>query len=283
MTGTMTHPIAAVMGWPIAHSLSPRLHTAWLAHYGISGSYIPLAVAPEYLEQAVKALIPMGFQGCNVTVPHKTAVIPFLDDLTARASKIGAVNLIIVKNGRLIGDNTDGLGFAADVAPHLHMAPKKITILGAGGAAQAIFHACLAYPELEQLNLANRSIDKAEMLAEGNEKVQIYQWNDLTNICDDVDILVNTTTMGMTGHESADWPPSDLQLDRLSPSALVYDIIYAPFETPLMKAARLQGRQAQNGLGMLIEQARPSFEAFFGLMPDRLKGIEDELKASLGA
>lgn len=281
MMMTMTHPIAAVMGWPIAHSLSPRLHNAWLAHYGMMGSYIPLAVAPEYLEQAVKALIPMGFQGCNVTVPHKAAVIPYLDELTPRAAKIGAVNLIIVKNGRLIGDNTDGIGFAADIAPHLHMAPRKITILGAGGAAQAIFHACLAYPELEQLNLTNRSLDKAEALAQGHEKVKIFPWENLSGICDDVDILVNTTTMGMTGHESADWPPADLGLDKLSDTALVYDIIYAPFETPLMAAARAQGHMVKNGLGMLIEQARPSFEAFFGLMPDRLSEIEEDLKAAL--
>ncbi|MGD8325574.1 MAG: shikimate dehydrogenase [Sphingomonadales bacterium] len=272
-----------VIGWPISHSLSPLLHGLWLEHYGIQGSYEAIAVAPEDLAQQVQSLAASGYSGWNVTVPHKTAILDYVDNLTSRAADIGAVNLVTVRNGRLIGDNTDGMGFLADVNRQFKRSPKKITILGAGGAAQAIFHACLGYPDLAQLNLINRSKAKAEALAQGHSRVKVYGWDELDKVCNGVDLLVQTTVMGMTGHEDKDWPPKDLRLDKLSEDALVYDIIYTPFETSLMKAARAANRQASNGLGMLIEQARPSFEAFFGIMPDRIPAIDAKLRDALKA
>lgn len=281
----MTHSLkhAGVIGWPISHSLSPLLHGLWLDHYGIEGRYEAIPVAPEELEDKINSMAEAGFAGWNVTVPHKTNILTHLDELTDCAKAIGAVNLVTVNEGRLIGDNTDGIGFLADVNKQLKTNPKKITILGAGGAAQAIFHACLSYPDLEQLNIVNRCKAKAEALAQGHEKVKVYGWDELDQVCKGVDLLVQTTVMGMTGHEDENWPPEDLQFSDLSEHALVYDIIYTPFETPLMKAARKTGRQASNGLGMLIEQARPSFEAFFGIMPDRILAIDAKLRDALKA
>jgi shikimate dehydrogenase len=260
--------LAGVIGWPVAHSRSPRLHGFWLATHGIDGAYVPLAVRPEHLDSAVAALPLLGFKGANVTVPHKETVMACCDGVSDEARRIGAVNtLAIDAAGRIEGSNTDGFGFLANLragAPGWTAAAGPAVLLGAGGAARAIAVALLD-AGVPALRLANRSRDRAERLAAdlADRRVGIADWDDRAAALGDAALLVNTTSLGMKGQ-----PPLDLDLTSLPVAAVVNDIVYVPLETPLLAAARARGNIVVDGIGMLLHQARPGFATWFGTTPE---------------
>jgi shikimate dehydrogenase len=258
--------LAGILGYPVSHSKSPRLHNHWIAHYGLDGVYVPLPVAPEHLAETVKALRHVNFAGGNVTVPHKEAVLALVDELDPLAARIGAVNtLVIGADGRLTGRNTDAIGFLLNLQeiPGFSARSGPAVILGAGGAARAAC-AALLQEDVPEIRLVNRSLDRARSLAAnlGGPIVPI-EWSGREEALEGAALLVNSTSLGMTGQ-----PPLDLSLDRLPESALVNDLVYAPLETDLLAAARSRGNPTADGIGMLLHQARPGFKAWFGVMPD---------------
>lgn len=265
MTGAAR--LAGVMGWPIAHSRSPQLHGHWLERYGIDGAYVPLAVPPDGLETALRALPLLGFQGCNVTIPHKTVAVALVDTLDPAAGRIGAVNTITVSpDGKLTGTNTDGFGFLANLrqgAPEWRADSGPALVVGAGGAARAVLTALLD-DGVPEIRLANRTAEKAEELAASLDKTRIVpiSWKDRAAAANGASLVVNTTSLGMSGQ-----PPLDLSLVELPAEAVVTDLVYAPLTTPLLAAAAARGNGVVDGLGMLLHQARPGFAAWFGVEP----------------
>jgi len=258
--------VAGVIGWPVTHSRSPRLHGYWLRTYGIDGAYVPLAVAPGHLPAAVRGLAALGFRGANVTVPHKEAVLECLDTVTSQARRIGAVNTIVVgSDGRLEGRNTDGEGFLANLregAPDWRPDAGPAVVLGAGGAARAVL-AALIDAGVGSIHVLNRSGDRAAALAAAfGPPVIALPWQERTGRLADAALLVNTTTLGMTGQ-----PALELDLSALPYQAVVTDLVYVPRLTPLLAAARDRGNPVVDGLGMLLHQAVPGFEAWFGVRP----------------
>ena len=259
--------IAGLLGYPVAHSRSPVIHNHWLAEHGIAGRYVLFPVPPEKLEDAVRGLSALGMRGCNVTTPHKQAVFPLLDRVDDLARLIGAVNTVVVeKDGTLTGFNNDGNGFIQslrDASPSWRPDSGPILVLGAGGASRAVV-ASLAAQGAKEIRLANRSRDKAEEIAAAvGPVVKVLPWEQREDALDGVALLANATSLGMAGK-----PPLDIALDRLPPRALVGDLIYIPPETPLLAAARARGNVTVNGLGLLLNQARPAFNAWFGVMPE---------------
>lgn len=272
--------LAGVMGWPVAHSRSPLLHTHWLQQHGLAGTYMLLPVPPPMLPQAVSALRTLGFAGCNLTIPHKVAAMPLVDRIDPLARRIGAINTLVVEaDGTLSGRNTDAYGFVQsllDAQPGWRADAGPITVLGAGGAARAVLVA-LAERGAKEIRLCNRSADKALALAqEFGAPLQAVPWEQREDALDGAALLVNTTSLGMKGQA-----PLALSLDRLPRHALVSDIIYVPLETPLLQGARERGNPTVNGLGMLIHQARPAFEAWFGVLPQVTPELRRRMEASL--
>jgi shikimate dehydrogenase len=258
--------LAGVMGWPVAHSLSPRLHGHWLHRYEIDGAYVPLPVVPERLEQALGALPALGFAGANLTIPHKEAAVSLVDRLSPAAERVGAVNTVVVEpDGALSGDNTDGFGFLAALSESevgWRAAAGPAVVLGAGGAARAIAVALLdaGTPEVR---VVNRTPERArDLAAELGGPVHAVEWAGRAAALADAALLVNTTSLGMHGQ-----PPLDLALGALPPTALVTDVVYTPLITPLLALARARGNPVVDGLGMLLHQARPGFRAWFGVEP----------------
>ena len=258
--------VAGVIGWPVRHSLSPRLHGYWLQRYGIDGAYIPLAVAPDNFRRCLRALPDMGFAGANVTIPHKEAALDEVDTLTKRARRIGAVNTVTVTdNGKLHGDNTDAFGFAqslADAVPDWRGKGEQAVVLGAGGAARAV---CVALFEagIGEIRLVNRTGGRADSLAKDLEgAITVWPWEYRSEALEKGSILVNTTTLGMGGEGEL-----KIELSLLSPDAVVCDIVYVPLRTKLLRAADARGNPLVDGLGMLLHQARPGFAAWFGTEP----------------
>ena len=259
--------LAGVMGWPVAHSRSPRLHGYWLAHHGIDGAYLPLAVAPDALADALGALPKRGFAGVNLTVPHKEAALDSLDTLSGTARRIGAVNTVTVgADGTLAGDNTDAFGFIENLragAPAWSASARPAVMIGAGGAARAVAVA-LIDAGVPELRVVNRTLARAKALvADLRGPLTAVAWADRNAAADGAALLINATTLGMT-----DAPPLDLDLGALAPGAVVNDIVYTPLETPLLAAARRAGHPVVDGLGMLLHQARPGFAAWFGVEPE---------------
>ncbi len=269
--------IAGVMGWPVDHSRSPRLHNYWLDRHGIDAAYVPLAVAPETLEQAVRGLPALGFAGANVTIPHKEAVLPFLDRIDPAAERIGAVNTIVIKDGRLHGSNTDGFGFLENLkagAPQWRGEAGPAVIVGAGGAAKAVAWA-LIDAGVPTLRIVNRNATRAEDLAAAlGPKARAMVWESRADVLGEAALLVNTSALGMTGQ-----PGLDLDLARLPATAVVNDIVYQPLETPLLAAARTRGNTAVEGIGMLLHQGRPGFAAWFGVDPTVDASLRDHVLA----
>jgi shikimate dehydrogenase len=270
--------LAGIMGWPIAHSLSPRLHGHWLRRYGIDGAYVPLPVPPERLAQALSALPALGFAGVNLTIPHKEAAVPLVDRLSPRAKRIGAVNTVVVEaDGMLSGDNTDGFGFIAALLESQAgwgAEAGPAVVLGAGGAARAVVVALLdaGAPEVR---LLNRTAERARALADDlGGSVQAVDWTARAAALDGAALLMNTTSLGMRGQ-----PPLDLMLDALPHKALVTDVVYTPLMTPLLALAQARGNPVVDGLGMLLHQARPGFRAWFGVEPE----VDDDLRAVVTA
>lgn len=258
---------AGVMGWPISHSCSPRLHGYWLARYGIDGTYEALAVTPDDLSEQLGSLRDRGFAGVNLTVPHKEAALEVVTSLSPTARAIGAVNTVVVgADGNLAGDNTDGFGFLENLrqdAAGWSADTGPAVVLGAGGAARAICHA-LAMAGAPEIRIVNRTLARAEALAEDlTGPLSPWSWDDRGAALAGAALVVNTTILGMVGQD-----PLDLDLASLPTEAVVNDIVYAPLETPLLAAAARRGNPVVDGLGMLLHQARPGFEAWFGRTPE---------------
>ena len=270
--------LAGVMGWPVAHSRSPALHGHWIRHYGLNGAYVLLPVRPELLGDAVRGLRALGFAGCNITIPHKIEAMALVDHVDPMAARIGAINTIVVeKDGSLSGYNNDGYGYIQsllDAQPDWRADAGPVLVLGAGGGARAVI-VSLAERGAKEIRLCNRSFDKAQALAaEFGAPVKAVPWEQRHEALADVALLVNTTSLGMKGQAAL-----ELSLDKLPRHTLVSDIIYVPLETPLLAAARQRGNATVNGLGMLLNQARPAFKAWFGVMPE----ITPELRRSIEA
>ncbi|MBI1206129.1 MAG: shikimate dehydrogenase [Azospirillum sp.] len=272
--------IAGVIGWPVAHSRSPRLHGWWLEHYRIDGAYIPLAVPPERAREAIGALAALGLRGANVTVPHKETAFLAIGDREPSALRVGAVNTIVVAaDGRLIGSNTDGFGFLAnldDQAPGWRDGAGAATVVGAGGAARAVVAALLDAGFVD-IRLVNRTAARATALADlFGIAVRVWPWQQRADALDGAALLINTTTLGMVG-----MPALDLDLKALPKTAVVNDIVYTPLMTPLLAEAQIRGHRIVDGLGMLLHQARPGFAAWFGMMPEVTPELRQHMLRSI--
>jgi shikimate dehydrogenase len=280
MSNDKHYILAGVMGWPVAHSRSPAIHGHWIRQHGLHGDYVLLPVQPAQLPDAVRGLRALGFAGCNITIPHKVAAMALVDRVDPLAQRIGAINTIVVEpDGVLAGYNNDAYGFIQsllDAQPGWRADAGPVTVLGAGGGARAILVA-LAERGAREIRLCNRSLDKAQALAEEfGAPVCAYPWAQRAEALDGCALLVNTTSLGMKGQE-----PLDLPLDRLPAHALVSDIIYVPLETPLLAKARQRGNPTVNGLGMLLNQARPAFRSWFGVMPEVTPELRRAIEATL--
>lgn len=268
--------LVGIVGLPVAHSRSPVIHKFWLDEHRIPGAYVPLAVEPARLRDALRGLVALGFRGCNVTMPHKQAAMDYLDRVNETARRIGAVNTIVVESdGTLSGFNNDGNGFVQslrDAKPDWRGDAGPALILGAGGAARAVLVALLENG-VPKILIANRTHEKAQrMAAEFGPSVAAVDWADRNHAMADLALLVNATDRGMTGK-----PALDVAMDRLPATALVGDLIYTPPETPFLLQARLRGNLTVNGLGLLLNQARLGFQAWFGVLPS----VTPELRAAV--
>jgi len=293
------------MGWPVAHSRSPMIHGYWLKKHGIDGSYGLLPVRPENAVAAIRALPDQGYAGCNCTVPHKHAALLAADVVDDLARRIGAANTIVVRGGVIHATNTDAEGFLQNLvqganallrekfiastqgaghagflvsAPEFRFDAGPAVVLGAGGAARAVLVALLDVG-VPHIRLANRTRTRANELAAelGHGKVEIVGWDERETALAGAALLVNTTSMGMQGQE-----PLVLRLDDLPETALVNDIVYVPLETDLLAAARARGNLAVDGLGMLLHQAVPGFEAWFGVRPAVTPELRNIIVRDLG-
>lgn len=264
---------ACVIGWPIKHSRSPLIHGHWLQQIGLDGRYTREAVEPDHLPEFISKIRKGQFAGCNITVPHKEAVLPLVDSRDEHVRAIGAANTLWMEGDRLCASNTDAYGFLANLdhgAPGWGDDANTALVLGAGGAARAILHALLQRG-FETINLTNRTRSRAdELAAHFGPKVSVADWQDRNAHCHSAQLIVNTTTLGMTGAQAL-----DLDLSQASPDTVVNDLVYAPLVTPLLKQAREKNLRSVDGLGMLLHQAVPGFEKWFGIRPE----VTPELRA----
>lgn len=258
--------LAGVIGWPVAHSRSPKIHGAWLERYGIDGAYVPMAVQPGDFEMVVRGLAAAGFAGVNVTIPHKEAAFGLADERDAAVRSCGAVNTLVFRDGRILGSNTDGYGFVANLRAHgVDPAAGPALILGAGGAARAIGASLLAAGA--EVVFCNRTKLRAEILAVTVGGTALA-WEERELFLGNFALVVNTTSLGMAGQ-----PVLEMSLARARAALVVADIVYAPLETALLAEARARDLRAVEGLGMLLHQAVPGFAAWFGITPV----VDDEI------
>ncbi len=267
-------PLAGVIGSPIAHSRSPALFHHWLDHYGINGYYIPMPVEGEDFESVLRALSKAGFLGVNVTIPHKIRALQIADSVSDRAALIGAANTLIFRpDGRIHADNTDGYGFLAAMrqsAPHWDPKSGAAAVLGAGGAARAIVVALLE-TGVSEIHISNRTRARADALrAEFGGRLVIHDWGQAGNMMKGARTVVNTTALGMTGKDMF-----RVSLDALGADATCCDIVYTPLRTKFLEAAAARGCATVDGLGMLLHQAVPGFERWFGTRPDVTGAVRD--------
>ncbi|MEW2918647.1 shikimate dehydrogenase [Ruegeria sp. ANG10] len=275
----MTHdhiPLAGVIGHPIAHSKSPQLHGHWLKKYGLAGHYIPMDVTPEDLETVLHTLPKAGFVGANVTVPHKEAALRIADHVSERASVIGAANTLVFQDdGTIHADNTDGYGFLQNLrsgAPDWIPSDGPAVVFGAGGAARAVLQGLLD-AGVPQIMLTNRTRARADQLKdEFGDRITVLEWVQAGNVIEEAELVVNTTSLGMLGQ-----PELRVPLDGLQAGAVVTDLVYAPLQTNLLKSAEEAGCTTVDGLGMLLHQAVPGFERWFGTRPE----VTDDLRAAV--
>lgn len=256
---------AAVIGHPISHSLSPLIHGYWFKQHGINGDYQAIDIAPEDLARRVHELRDAGYAGFNVTVPHKQAIMDCCDVLDDTARAIGAVNTVVIRDGKIEGRNTDAFGYIGNLKqtlPTFNFKRGPALVLGAGGAARAVIYGLLAEGGPEIL-LANRTRENAEALARDFKNVRVVEWNDRVAACENINLLTNTTVLGMKGQTML-----DMSLSGLPHHAVVYDIVYKPLHTQLLRDAQTHGLSIVTGIGMLLHQARPAFAAWTGIMPD---------------
>jgi len=269
-------PLAGVIGSPVAHSRSPALHGYWLRRYGIRGHYIPMDVAQSDLREALQILPRLGFVGLNVTIPHKETMLGLADIVSDRAALIGAANTIIFrKDGKIFADNTDGAGFIANLrqeAPQWQPAAGPAAMFGAGGAARAVL-AALIEVGVPEIRVANRTRARAEALrSDFGAKVVVHEWVQAAAMLDGAATVVNTTALGMTGK-----PEFHLPREALDPGALVTDLVYTPVRTTFLQEAEAAGCTTVDGLGMLLHQAAPGFERWFGQRPE----VDDLTRAAV--
>ena len=262
-----TIPVAAVLGHPINHSKSPKLHNYWLSLFNIDGYYIPLDIDPRYFENSVRALSGLGFVGANVTIPYKEKVLKIADKISDRAAIIGAANtLTFLQDGRIYADNTDGYGFLQNIKCKYNdwtAGEGTSVVFGAGGASRAILGA-LIEDGANEVILANRTRSRADQLrSDFGAKIKVVDWMKVQNYLSDASTVINTTSLGMDG--KAELP---IPLQGLKKNTLVTDIVYTPLNTPLLENAAKRGCRTVDGLGMLIHQAIPGFERWFGMKPD---------------
>jgi shikimate dehydrogenase len=271
--------LAGIMGWPVAHSRSPLLHGFWLDQCGIDGAYVPLPVRPGDIERALRALPLLGFRGCNLTIPHKQAALDVVDRVDPLARRIGAVNTIVVaEDGSLGASNTDIYGFRENLrehAPDWDPTAGAAVVVGAGGSARAII-AALVDSGVREIRIVNRTLSRAETVATDlmttAARITVHPWDRISSVLEAAGLLVNTTSLGMSGE-----PPLDIDLSPLPLSAPVVDIVYVPLETRLLASARRRGHPVVDGLGMLLHQGRPGFEAWFGVEVQ----VTHELRAAI--
>lgn len=259
-------PLAGVIGSPVAHSRSPQLHRHWLSTYGLRGFYVPMDIALDDLETVIRTLPRMGFVGANVTIPYKERMLELADQITDRATLIGAANTLIFRpDGKLIADNTDGYGFLENIrssVPDWNPASGPAAVLGAGGASRAVI-AALTEVGSPEIILTNRTRVRADRLKQDfGKRVRVVDWVQAGNILEEADVVVNTTSLGMVGK-----PELRVPLDGLRPGTIVSDLVYTPLKTKLLEAAEQAGCRVVDGLGMLLHQAVPGFERWFGIRP----------------
>ena len=267
---------AGVIGWPVGHSLSPRIHRFWLAEHGIAGSYEAVVVPPDWLADTLDSFRAAGWVGFNVTIPHKETILPLLDTVDSTAQAIGAVNTVVaVGEGRFEGRNTDAPGFLASLrSVRAIRSDRPAVILGGGGAARAIAVA-LSGAGVREIRIANRSRARADTLA-ADFSLTACDWEDRNRILDGAGLLVNATSLGMDGQ-----PPLDLDMASLPASATVTDIVYRPLETDLLRRAAARGNPVVDGLGMLLYQAVEGFAAWFGVTPQVTPALRDHVLAAI--
>ncbi len=269
-------PLAGVIGHPVGHSRSPKLHGHWLKTYGLDGHYVPMDVAPADLETVLRTLPKAGFVGTNVTVPHKEAALRIADHVSDRATVIGAANTLVFReDGSIHADNTDGYGFMENLragAPDWNAKDGPAVVFGAGGAARAVLQA-LADAGVPEILLTNRTRTRADHLKEEfGQRITVVDWVQAGNVIENAELVVNTTSLGMQGQ-----PELRVPLDGLQPGAVVTDLVYAPLKTNLLETAEEAGCTAVDGLGMLLHQAVPGFERWFGVRPE----VNEDLRAAV--
>ena len=274
----MAHPdrflLAGVMGWPVMHSRSPMMHNYWFKKHGLAGTYVPLAIRPEHLSAALRGLHPLGFAGVNVTIPHKQEAMKMVHEVDTLAKSIGAISCVIVRSdGSLAGTNNDCYGFIHAVRqeqPGWQADAGPVVVIGAGGGSRAVCYG-LAQEGAREIRVVNRTLARAKGIAqEFGGPISALPWEQRHEVLGGAAMVVNTTSCGMVGQ-----PALDIELDKLPQSALVADIIYIPLETPFLAAARRRGNSTINGLGMLLNQGRPAWKAWFGIEPE----VTAELRA----
>jgi shikimate dehydrogenase len=265
--------LAGITGWPVGHSRSPRLHGFWLERHGIDGAYVPLRIEPAHYPAAIRGLMRSGFAGVNVTIPHKVAAFAISDTVEDSARRAGAVNTLVFENGRIKGSNTDGWGFLENLrSSGVDPATGPALILGAGGSTRAIAAALLDLGV--NVTIANRTRARSEQLAAELPGLAVINWDARSIALPDHALLVNTTSLGMIGHD-----PLEIDLDRAVDGLTVADIVYVPLETPLLAAARARRIRCVDGLGMLLYQAVPGFRTWFGVDPT----VDDALRRFVAA
>ena len=265
-----------VIGHPVSHSKSPLIHNHWIAQYGLQGEYKAVEIAPENLKDGVQALMDEGYAGFNVTVPHKQEIFKLCDSVDDLAQSIGAVNTVVIRDGKLHGTNTDAFGFIQNVhmgAFGVDFTHRHAVVLGAGGAARAVVHG-LIEAGAQKIILTNRTMEKAHEIAAMNGMIEVAPWEKRNEILSGAGFLVNTTSLGMKGKDKL-----EMDLSLLPKYATVCDIVYAPLMTGLLEQAKARGNQTVTGIGMLLHQARPAFEKWFGILPDVTEELEKKVLA----
>lgn len=278
--GSKRFLLAGVMGWPVMHSRSPLMHNYWFGQLGVAGAYVPLAIEPSGLPAALRALHPLGFAGCNLTIPHKEHAMTIVDEVDDVAKRIGAISCVVVRaDGTLFGTNNDWRGFIDSLKqeqPSWRADAGPAAVIGAGGGSRAVCYGLLQ-AGVRELRLVNRTRERAAAIAaEFGGPIRVLPWESREEALDGVALAVNTTSQGMVGE-----PALDLPLDRLPREALVADIVYIPLETPLLAAARERGNRTINGLGMLLHQGRPAWKLWFGLEPAVTAELRERMEQSI--